>query len=138
MLLHLVQFGLVGIPLCAGLFLQINAGLLLIMAAFVILHHIVAYIDVRYANRTRQVRPVEQMVHSFLELLPITALLLVMVAHFDQVESLFGYGSQLPHFWVQWRATPLPLLYVSVVLLGAAAGDLLPYLEELHRTLRTK
>ena len=61
----------------AALFLAVKAGLLLAFILFILLHHAVAFADVRYANHMRVVTPVEQMVHSFLEILPITAFLLI-------------------------------------------------------------
>jgi hypothetical protein len=41
-LLHLLQFGLVGMPLLAALFLEINAAVLLIMLAGLVLHQATA------------------------------------------------------------------------------------------------
>lgn len=135
-LLHLLQFALVGIPLTMALFADIDAGLLVVMAIFVVLHHAVAFIDVRYANATRKVRPVEQMVHSFLEILPITALLLAGVTAFGQLEALFGLGREHPDFALHLRRLPLPAWYVIGVLSAALFFNFVPYLEELLRCLR--
>src|ERR1700733_11931890 len=85
--MHLVQYTFAGLPLMAALFLRINAGVLMLMAVFVILHHAVAYMDVRYANQLRRVTPVEQMVHSFLEIIPLTALLLTSALDFAQIAA---------------------------------------------------
>jgi len=46
-------------------------------AMCILLHHGIAYVDVRYADASRKVLPREQMVHSFLEILPITAYVLL-------------------------------------------------------------
>jgi hypothetical protein len=135
-LLHLVQFGLVGIPLTAALFLQVNAALLVVTAIFVVLHHVVAYIDVRYANATRQVRPVEQMVHSFLEILPITAYLLVAVLGFGQMQAIFGFGGEEADFALRIRRPPLPGWYIASLLATAFLLNLVPYFEELVRCVR--
>src|SRR5947209_5834508 len=62
-LLHLLQFGQVGLPLLAALTLEINAGVLLLMLAGLVLHQATAVWDVRYANDTRGVAPVEQHIH---------------------------------------------------------------------------
>src|SRR5690348_15812414 len=53
--LHLLQFCLVGAPLLAVLFLEVNAGILLLMLAGLVLHQATALWDVRYANSTRRV-----------------------------------------------------------------------------------
>jgi len=137
-LMHLVQFTLVGIPLTLALFLRVDAGLLLVMLIFIVLHHAVAYIDVRYANATRLVRPVEQMVHSFLEMMPITAFLLVSIITFEQLEALFGIGEAHAEFALRLRQLPLPTWYIAAVLLGAFLFNLVPYLEEFLRCLRAR
>jgi hypothetical protein len=72
--LHLIQFALVGIPITAALFLDINAGYFLLAIVFLILHHVVAAVDLVFANSRRRIAPREQMIHSFLEIFPLTAL----------------------------------------------------------------
>ena len=79
-MLHLVQFGEMAVPVLAALFLEINSGVILIMMAFLILHQVTAIWDVQYASATREVSPTEQHVHSVLEMLPFTGLLLVIAA----------------------------------------------------------
>lgn len=137
-LMHIVQFALVGIPLSMALFLTVNAGLLLVMLISIVLHHAVAYIDVRYANATRLVRPAEQMVHSFLEIMPIVAFLLVAIIAFDQLEALFGFGNTSADFAFRLRQPPLPVSYIGGVLSGAFLFNLVPYLEEFLRCLRAR
>jgi hypothetical protein len=137
-IMHLTQFGLVGLPLAAGLFFKVDAGVLMLMALFVVLHHTIAYVDVRYANQTRVVRPIEQIVHSFLELLPVTAFLLMVCLEFDQLEGILGFGGAEADFAFHLRTPPLPVWYVLPVLLGALIMGLAPYLEELYRCLRVQ
>lgn len=134
--LHLIQFGLVGLPIVAALFLKVNAGLLLAFIFFILLHHAVAFADVRYANHARAVTPVEQMVHSFLELLPITAFLLIGALHFGQLASLFGGGGEIAQWAPRIKLHPLPAWYSASVLAGAAILNFLPYVEELVRCMR--
>jgi hypothetical protein len=135
--MHLVQFALAGIPLTAALFLTVNAGMLLIMLLFIVLHHAVAFIDVRYATMKRRVPPIEQMVHSFLEVLPILAFVLVSALEFGQVQALFGVGQEHAEFALRLRERPLSAAYVIGVLSTAVIVGLLPYLEELIRCLRS-
>ena len=132
--MHLVQFSLVGLPVTAGLFLRANAGFFLVAALCILAHHAVAYIDVRYADNKRGIRPREQMVHSFLELLPITAFLLLAAAEWPQFLALLGMSPEKPVFALQLRI--MPLFYVAVILAGAFLSNLAPYLEELWRCRR--
>jgi hypothetical protein len=133
--LHLVQFSLVGIPTTVALFFRVNAGFFLSAALCILLHHLTAYMDVRYADATRKVEPREQMVHSFLEILPITAYLLLAVAEWPQFLSLFGLGRAQPVFVPELRLLSLP--YTVAILAAALLFNLLPYLEELARCLRS-
>jgi len=135
-LMHLGQFALVGIPLTLALFFEIDAGLLLLMIVFIIFHHAVAFVDVRYANATRQVAPVEQMVHSFLEIMPITAFLLASAISFAQFEALFGFGGASVDFAFHLRRPTLPIWYIAGVLTTAFLFNLVPYVEELLRCIR--
>ena len=137
-IMHLVQFGLVGAPLIAGMFLTVDAGLLLFMAILAALHHGVAFVDVSYANKTRKVYPIEQMIHSFLELIPITAFILLACLEFDQLKALMGFGSAAADFSVRVRLPSLPAWYVATVLLAALIGGVGPYVEELLRCLRAQ
>jgi hypothetical protein len=131
--LHLVQFALVGLPVTLALFVDINAGYFLIAGIFVVLHHAVAAVDLVFANPRRRIAPREQMVHSFLEILPITALMLLAVLYWPQLLALFGLGPQEPVFAPRIRLLPVALI---VGILGAAfLLNFLPYLEELLRCI---
>jgi hypothetical protein len=134
-LLHLVQFALVGIPLTAALFLEPDAMLLVLIALFVVLHHVVAFVDVRYANSNRAVSPIEQMIHSFLEMLPVMAFLTLCALHFGQIQALFDLRSGNADFGLHMRSQPLPAWYIVGVITAAVLIDLLPYAEELIRCL---
>ena len=133
-LLHLVQFSLIGLPVMLALFLRANAGFFLFALFCILLHHVVAYIDVRYADTTRDIAPAEQMVHSFLELLPIAAFLLLAVAEWSQLLALFGLGPETRRFAPEPRL--LSAAYAAAILAAAFLFNLIPYLEELMRCLR--
>jgi hypothetical protein len=96
----------------------------------------VAFVDVRYANHTRVVSPFEQMVHSFLELTPLMAFILLAVLFWPQLVALIGLGSSPARWALTLKSQPLPVSYSLSVLLGAAVLNGLPYGEELLRTLR--
>ena len=132
--LHLVQFGEMAVPVLAALLLKINSAVILIMIAFLILHEATAIWDVRYADARRDVSPAEQHVHSVLEMLPFTGLLLVIALHWPDFTALFGYGP--PDFSFTLKQQPIPIAYVATMLGLTALFELLPYLEELARGLR--
>jgi hypothetical protein len=134
--LHLLQLGLVGVPVLLALFLQIDAALLALMIACLLLHQAVAYIDVRYASTRRRVTPFEQMIHGFLEIMPLTAFILVCVLNWDQAAALFGLGPGQPDFSLRLRSPSLPPAYIAGLLAATFLLNALPYAEEMIRTLR--
>ncbi len=133
-LLHLLQFALVGVPLLAALFLEINAAVLLIMLAGLVLHQATAVWDVRYANATRHVSPAEQHVHGVLEMAPAIATAVVAILKWPDFLSLFGIGDA--RFALEPKHVPLPGWYLAALMSGVVAFGVLPYGEELLRTLR--
>lgn len=135
-LLHLLQFAQVGVPLLAVLFLEINAAVLLVMLTGLVLHQATAMWDVRYANATRRVTPIEQHVHGVLEMTPAMATALVAILHWPQFLALLGAGEA--DFSLQLKRSPLPGWYLGAVMLGAVLCGVLPYGEELWRTVRSR
>jgi len=133
-LLHLLQFSLVGVPLLAALFLEINAAVLLVMLIGLALHQATAVWDVRYANATRHVSPAEQHVHGVLEMAPAVATAVVAILKWPDFLSLFGVGEA--RFALELKHLPLPGGYLAAVMLGVLLFGALPYGEELLRTLR--
>ncbi|MFV3130903.1 hypothetical protein [Niveispirillum sp. KHB5.9] len=84
------------------------------------------------------VTPLEQHVHSFLEMVPLMAILLVLAGHWEQFLALFGFGPSGTDFSLAWKSQPLPSTYLAIVLTAAAFMELLPYLEELARGWRVR
>jgi hypothetical protein len=135
-LLHLLQFAEMAVPLLAVMFLEVNALVILLMIVSFLLHEITALWDVTYASRTRVITPIEQHVHSFLEMLPLMGLLMVVVLHWAQFISLFGLAPA--SFEFRLKQQPLPLGYVLGVLTSVLLLEVLPYAEELVRGLRAR
>ena len=137
-MLHLAQFAEMGVPVLAALFLEINALIIAIMIVCLLLHEATAMWDVHYASQTREVKPIEQHVHSVLKMLPLMGLLMVIVLHWGQFRALFGMGSEPARFDLIWKQQPLPITYIALTLLGVLVFELLPYFEELIRGLRAR
>jgi hypothetical protein len=134
-LMHLLMLVEAGIPLLAGLFLEITAPVLALMIGAFFVHEATALWDVTYAVKRREVTPVEQHIHSFLEMLPLMAIGFVSVLHWPDIRALAG-RSRAPRPWLRWKKERLPAAYVGGLLASVALIEFLPYLEELRRDWR--
>jgi hypothetical protein len=135
-LLHLLMFAEVAVPLLAALFLEINAAIILLMIAGFVLHQATALWDVSFAIDKRYVSPVEQHVHSFLEMLPLMGIVIVVILHWPQFLALFGAGPEDARFTLSLKHQPLPWSYVATFLIAVMLLEVMPYAEELVRGLR--
>lgn len=133
---HWVLLAEGGIAFVTPALLEITAGALLLVFAAFLLHELTTWVELRYTVPRREVRPVEQMVHSFMEVLPLVLLALLAVIGWDQVQALFGAGA--PDFGLRPKAQPWPTAWLA----GAAAAvlllNVLPMAEETVRCFRRK
>lgn len=136
-ILHWLMLGEVGLPLLAAVFLKINALLFGLMILCWIAHEITTHIDLQLAIRTRTVTAFEQQVHSFLEVLPVAALILLAVSHWDQALALFGAGTQRADLSLALKPLPLPAQLIALFG-GLLVFGVIPYVDELWRGLRAE
>ena len=134
-LLHLLMLAEMAVPVLAGLFLEITSPVLALMIAAFFLHEATALWDVSYAVTRREVTPVEQHVHSFLEMVPLMALSFIAVLHWPQMLALFGLGPEGADLSIRRKESPLPTNFIAADLGSDLLFAVLPYLEELWRTL---
>lgn len=135
-LIHLLMFLEVGLPLLAVLLLEINALVIAFMIVAFLVHEATALWDVRYATAARTVTPIEQHVHSYLEVIPLMGILIIVSRHWEQFLALFGAGTETARFELAWKAEPLPVAYLVTLLVANVVFEVLPYVEELVRGLR--
>ena len=137
-LLHLLQLGEMAIPTLMAIFLETNSLIIAIMIVCLIAHEATAIWDVSYAYSRREVRPVEQHVHSFLEMLPLMGLLIIVTLHWGQFLALIGLGREPAEYMLRLKQPPLPWIYVGSILSLVVLFEVLPYLEELVRSIRSR
>ena len=135
-LLHLLQFAEMAVAVLAALFLEINALVLLIMLVCFVLHEATALWDLSYASARREVTPIEQHVHSFLEMMPLMGFVLIAILNWGQFLALFGLGQEPARFNITLRSGPPSWTYVIIMMGFVLLFEVLPYLEELLRGLR--
>ncbi|MFO1024966.1 MAG: hypothetical protein U1E70_07285 [Acetobacteraceae bacterium] len=133
-LIHLLMLTEAAIPVLAGMFLEVTSPVLALMIASFLLHDMTALWDVSYAVTKRNVTPVEQHVHSYLEMVPLMAVAFICTLHWPKVLELFGTGGRKPDWSIRLKRRPLPWRSVIPLLGAMLAFEWAPYLEELRRT----
>ena len=108
-----------GVALVATALLQPGGALLLIVLGAFIAHELTTYVELRYTAPRREIRPFEQMVHSFMEILPLALLGLLAV---------LASGEAKPQPW--------PAGYLVSVGGAVLVLNLLPMAEESWRCVR--
>jgi hypothetical protein len=134
--LHITGISMAGIPVVAGLFFEVNAGVLLLCSASFLTHIGMTVWDIDYASTRRPIGQLEQHVHGMLELLPFTALSLLICSHPAQALALAGRGPEKPRFAFTRKRVPLPRAAVAGNIVAVTAFVLLPFVEEFVRCVR--
>ncbi|MBC7907681.1 MAG: diguanylate cyclase [Rhodospirillaceae bacterium] len=134
--IHLLMLVEMGVPVLAGLLLEINALVLLGMLVAFLLHEATSIWDVSYAVSRRNVTPVEQHVHSYLEMLPLMGLSFLACLNWPQALAIFGFGPESADWGVRFKDDPLPAGYLIAMLGLIVLFEVLPYLEEFWRGWR--
>jgi hypothetical protein len=124
--LHLVLYLLIAVPIILALFLEMDFMLLVLMAVCTLAHMGVSLWDTSFAQPRRHISPLEQQIHSYLEMLPLFAVALAIVLHWDAITH--------PVWRWSFRVQPLPTAWTAGVLVALLAGQVL-IAEELLRCL---
>jgi hypothetical protein len=134
--LHILMLAEVGIPLMAAMFLEVTSPVLALLIASFILHELTSLWDVSYAVKRREVTPIEQHVHSFLEMIPLMAASVTAILHWKQFLSLTGIRRDPQDFRIMLKKRPLPIAYSATVIASAILFEGLPYIHEFIRGVR--
>lgn len=135
-LIHLGMLAEAAIPVLCGMFLEITSPVLALAIAAALLHGATALWDVSYAVTRRKVTPIEQHIHSFLEMVRMAAIAFISVLHWPQLLALLGCSDERSDWRSRWKQRPRPWAYATVMLAAQVGLEWLPYLEELIRTFR--
>jgi len=139
-LLHLLMLAEMAIAVLAVLWLEINAAVLALCIVAFLAHEITVYADLRWSAGQRQITPLEQMIHSVQEIMPLVGLALLASSHWDQASALVGLGGaggEDASWSFTLKRVALPGEYVaSAVLAGAALAAC--YVEELWRCMKAR
>lgn len=126
--LHVAELGTIAVIFFCAVLLEITFAVLAIMVLALIAHTACSLIDVSYTIGRRHISSFEQLVHGFMNVIPIVAVCLLAIMHWETLASA-------P--MLRWKDQPLSspqiawLLGSFIVLAGT------PVLEELIRTRHT-
>ena len=135
--LHWLLFAEAGAAIIAALFFKVNALVILFIVLCIIAHEITVNIDLRVAIKTRVISPFEQQVHGVLEMVPVTAAVLLCIMHWPETVALFGFGDRPADFSLTLKEPPdwSELVWPAA---GFLVFGILPYAEEVWRGWRAK
>jgi hypothetical protein len=122
---HWLMFGQIGAGIAGIVLFETNLAVLLWVAFVFVLHEITVWLELRYTVARREVRPIEQVVHSFMELLPLVALALLAV-----IAS--------PDGGLRLRRAPWPAGYALAAAAAVLVFNVLPLAQETARCLRRR
>jgi len=123
-----------GVALLAVALFESNGAVLLLVFAAFLAHEVTTFVELRYTVPLRAVTPGEQMVHSFVELLPLVLLALLAVMRWDQVLAFFDGGE--PDLALRLKQPSWPPAYLGAVALAVLLLNALPLAEESIRCAR--
>ncbi|QLE75394.1 diguanylate cyclase [Streptomyces rectiverticillatus] len=135
---HALMMTEAGVPVAMGLLARINPLVLSVMGGAALAHGATALYDVSLATKKREVHPVEQHIHSFLEVLPLSAMAFTACLHADEVRAALRGGRGRRDWALLPKDRPLPAKYLAGLGVAIGAGVILPYAEEMSRCLRAR
>ncbi|WP_330280960.1 diguanylate cyclase [Streptomyces sp. NBC_00588] len=137
-MVHALMMTEAGVPVVVGLLARVNPLVLTTMGAAAVAHGATAVYDVWLASGEREIRPIEQHIHSFLEVLPLTALAFTACLHPEEVRATLRGGPGRQDWRLSPKERPLPAAYLGGLAAVIGAGVIIPYAEELRRCLRSR
>lgn len=133
-LFHWVLLAEGGVALVAAALLEANAAALLLVAAAFLAHELTTYVELRYTAPRREIRPFEQMVHSFMEVLPLLLLALLAVIAWEHLVA----QASAPDLRLRWKEAPWPAGYLLATAAAVLLLNVLPMAQETWRCLRQR
>jgi hypothetical protein len=137
-LLHLTMFAQLGLGIAAVALLEVNAAVLSFIAAIFVVHELTVYWDLHYSTPRRNVGPFEQMVHSFMEILPLASIALLAVLAWEQALALAGLGAESADWSLRPKQRPLPASWLLAGLLASLVFNALPLAQETWSCVRAR
>jgi hypothetical protein len=134
---HILLLLEAGTAIILGLFFELNEPVLFVIVLCFLVHEATAYFDIRYAHVRRVISPAEQRIHDFMTAIPVAVLCLIVAMKWEYVRNLVSQPSAIWMEPIRLKMQPLPPAHIAGILIGVLIGNVLPYLEELMRGIRS-
>jgi hypothetical protein len=135
-LTHVLMISTSGVGIMAGMFFEVNGLVLSIMATSALAHEAIVLWDVGYAVKLRPPSATEQHVHSFLEVLPFTALAVQLCLNPQDVAALLDPAKRAEQLRLKPKRDPRAYAYDAAIVALATITLAIPYAEEFVRCFR--
>ncbi len=126
---HWALFLQMGAAVLAALLLEPTAGLVAFLLAMWLLHEAATWLELRMVAPARTITPLEQMVHSFMEILPLAGILLLCQPALEAWLAVPEEGARGTTLDWRWRMRselpPWPVLGGFAVAIAVCNGLLL-------------
>jgi hypothetical protein len=132
-LTHMLMMLEAGPAVLAGLFLEINAGVLAAMIALSILHEATVLWDLSYTASRRVIPAGEHVTHTFLESPPFLVTTAAIATHWEQFQALLGRGGECPEFGIHLQRPPISSQSIALIFVALTVFGALPHADELRR-----
>jgi hypothetical protein len=132
--LHAVQYLQIVAGVALALFFEVTSLVLLLVIALALLHLATGYLDIAYTTGRRYISPLEQHVHSYMEMLPLAATALLVVLYWSPFAAIFNGDAGS---WSLMSRQALPTGAVAAIAVGMALAGL-AIAEEYLRCARRK
>lgn len=126
---HLLEFLVLLLAFAAAVLLDMNAVVFGLMVILMLVHSVLAHLDVSYTDGRRYIPPIEQQIHGFMEVLPLVAVAIFGILHWREISA----GLTPPILSLAPITSGKLLLLASFAVLAGV-----PILEELVRTHRRR
>lgn len=130
-LYHLLLFGIMAIGAAITVTFHASGLVLVLLLCLFAIHEGVTWLELRFVTGLRSVAPLEQMVHSFLELLPLVALALLTV-------EWLAASADPPALWSIRLRSNLEIYPFVLVAAAISVANVAPLLEETWRCLHVR
>jgi ABC-type amino acid transport system permease subunit len=120
--LHAAQYLQIVAGVALTLVLEVTSLVLVLVIALALLHLVTGYLDIAYTTGRRYISPVEQHVHSYMEMLPLGATALLVVLYWSPFAAIFN--GDAGSWSMAHRQQALPTGAVAAIAVGLALAGL--------------